>query len=115
MYRQFCRNLNNYLNINKPNTYRHKIGKEIELLANVELYNKLKKSNHIDYKRISNLIYQLRKYENSAIKNFVWELWAYGFEIEKLADIENEIQEDEEDIKEKIKLIDLLLGTHYWN
>lgn len=117
MYRQFCRNLNNYLNINKSNSYRYKIGKEIELLTDVQLYSKLKKSSHIDYKKISNLIYQMRKYENEnlVIKNFVWELWGYGFEVEKLTDIENEIQEDEEDIREKIKLIHLLLGTHYWN
>jgi hypothetical protein len=113
MYRQFCKNLKNFLSINESDEYRFKIAKEIEVLADIEAYNKHKEKEDIKYEKITNFIFSISKFQDKypSLKNFIWELWGYGFDIEKIGDIEIE---ESEDLVEKVKLIDLLLGTHYW-
>lgn len=113
MYRQFCKNFKNFLQINESKEYRYKIGSEMEYLMHVDVYTQLKERNNAKYREIANFIFEISQYEDKypSIKKFVWELWGYGFDIERFNDVENEPRER---IEEKVKLIDLLLGTHYW-
>ncbi len=116
MYKQFCKNLYNFIDINqcKEESYRIKIAKDLIDLTNIDTYNKLKEQNHYNYKRISNFIYKLSEYNDKypSLENFLWELWGYGFDAKKFKEIDSE---PEDLIKEKAKLIDLLLSTHYWS
>ncbi|WZL73753.1 hypothetical protein QBE52_03185 [Clostridiaceae bacterium 35-E11] len=97
-------------------SYRYKIGKELEVLTDLNLYNEFKKNKNKEYIMIAQLMQQMDNFtaKYPRIKNFLWELWAYGFEI---GPSEHAVEDEEvnRNIKEKIKLIDLLLGTHYWN
>ncbi|WP_202710777.1 hypothetical protein [Sporosalibacterium faouarense] len=117
MYRQFCKNLKNYLDINKSDSYRYRLGKEIEALSDIKLYNQLKESNKDEYFKIAILINEMSKLkeENSDIRKFIWELWAYGFELGGIDDSIRSNRDNDDDLHEKIKLVNLLLGTHYWN
>jgi len=115
MYRQFCKNLKNFLVINETESenYRYKIGKELEILTNIDLYNQARENNDLLYMQASNFIFEIQKYKDKypSIKKFLWELWGYGFDEVKFDSIEAEADEK---IEEKVKLIDLLWGTHYW-
>ncbi len=115
MYRQFCKNLENFIKINETDdeNYRLKIAKELKGLTDPDLYKKAKESRDNRYMYISNLIFRIQAYQDKypAIKKFLWELWGYGFDAVRFEDMDIE---SEEKIQEKVKLIDLLLGTHYW-
>ncbi|TCO69052.1 hypothetical protein [Marinisporobacter balticus] len=113
MYKQFCKNFKNFLQINESKDYRYKIGREIEVLTNVDVYNQLKERKNVKYRETANFIFEISQYEHQypSIKKFVWELWGYGFDVKRFDEVEVEPRER---IEEKVKLIDLLLGTHYW-
>jgi hypothetical protein len=98
--------------INESEDHRYKIGRDIEVLTQVDLYCQLKERNHMKYKEIANFIFEISKFQDQypSIKKFVWELWGYGFDVEPF-DVKRLSREE---IEEKVKLIDLLLGTHYW-
>ncbi|WHH61559.1 hypothetical protein [Petroclostridium sp. X23] len=114
MYRQFCKNLNNFIKLNKssPNI-RLQLAQEIVFLTDVNKYIRLKENNYIESKQISNFINQLALYKEKypAIGKFIWELWAYGFDIEEDDSVK---KESAEVVAEKAKLIDLLLSTQYF-
>lgn len=116
MYKQFCKNLDNFIKINETvdDNYRLKIAKELKVLTNPRSYKELMKRKDSKYMYISNLIFRLHTYKHAypSINKFLWELWGYGFDSIKF---ESMSIESEEKIQEKAKLIDLLLGTHYWN
>ncbi|WP_026895219.1 hypothetical protein [Clostridiisalibacter paucivorans] len=113
MYKQFCKNFENFLKINKSQGYRYKIANEIKVLTDVDTYLKLKEKKHNKYKEISNFIFEVSQYKNQYpdIDKFIWELWGYGFDIEKYDGLNTKLNNK---IDEKVKLIDLLLSTHYW-
>ncbi len=116
MYRQFCKNLDNFININESpdGNYRLKIAKELKVLTNPNYYKKLMEENNTQYMYISNLIFRFQAYKQDypSIDKFLWELWGYGFDSIKSDEMNID---SEETIYEKVKLLDLLLGTHYWN
>lgn len=115
MYKQFCKNLNNFIQINQSNkeSYRMKLAKDLKDLTKIDMYNKWKEENHYNYMKVSDFIYRLGRYKDKypSIETFLWELWGYGFDAKEFSEIESE---PEEQIEEKSKLIDLLLSTHYW-
>jgi hypothetical protein len=117
MYRQFCKNLNNFITINKSESdqenLRLKNAIEILPLANVEDFIKFKETDKIKYKRIGNFIFELSKYikKYPSLEKFIWELWAYGFDIIQIE--KNELYQDEF-LDEKVKIIDLMLSTHFF-
>lgn len=115
MYNQFCKNVKNFIKLNEtpPENFRLRIAKEILFLTDVEAYKSYKETNDVKYKEIKNFIYELQQYSNKypSLKKFVWELWGYGFDIEKYESVKQDLPET---MEEKAKLIDLLLGFHYF-
>jgi hypothetical protein len=116
MYNQFCKNLNNYMNIISDNdeypNARKKIAETILPLADIKLYLENKQKNILYHKSVSNLIYSLSKYSAvyPSISKLIWELWAYGFDIESAPELESEGN----NLDEAAKLVDLMLSTHYF-
>lgn len=118
MYNQFCKNIKNYIRINSKmgdcDSLRLKIAKDILPLTDVNLYKDYKKCNDSFYKVIEGFIYAISKYkkEYPSFNKFIWELWAYGFDSAELDDSSCSMLQN---IDEKVKLIDLLLSTHYFS
>ena len=119
MYKQFCKNLKNYINLNQGDDYRANLGEELEILLSKEVFNKGKHLNNIKYQNMQNLIKIIANMDDMKLNKFRWELYAYGFDI----DYENIIGKEEnnrieennkENNKDKLELIKLLLGTSYW-
>lgn len=114
MYKQFCKNLKNYLQLNDSDDYRSLIGKELLILIDKEQFNTMKKNNNRQMKAINRLIHLLSTIDHKKCNKFVWELYAYGFDIslekmnEKPCDMKNPKDVD------RIELVKLLLGTTYW-
>lgn len=113
MYRLYCQNLKNYLEINKTgdfNEFRLKITRPLLILADVEKYKKLKKED-ASYKEVNNLVYEINKNKDKypRLSTFSWELWALDFKSEKDDLFPREI------VDEQLKLVNLLLGTQYWS
>ncbi|WP_069649760.1 hypothetical protein [Caloranaerobacter ferrireducens] len=110
MYRLYCQNLKNYLEINKAgnfNEFRLRITRPLLFLADVEKYKKLKKEDVL-YKEVNNLVYEINKNKYIRFDTFSWELWALDFRSEKDDSFPKEI------VDEQLKLINLLLGIQYW-
>ena len=94
------------------NPARKQIAEIVLPLADIKSYLNSKQRNNLYYKKVSNLIYNISQFSRvyPSIDKFIWELWAYGFDIE--ASPESEIKTD--NLKEAAKLIDLLMSTHYF-
>ncbi|RKD23567.1 hypothetical protein SAMN02745883_01384 [Caminicella sporogenes DSM 14501] len=112
MYRLYCQNLKNYLDVNKTENFdefRLKIIKPLLILADVEKYKRLKEENAL-YKEVNNLVYEINNNKHKYIRfdTFSWELWALDFRSKKDNFFSEEI------INEQLKLINLILGTQYW-
>lgn len=116
MYNQFCKNLKHFSGIMGNNDGRKNIrGINAEVLlslTDIETYREYKNSRKEEYTRISNLIYDISQYSDKypALKRLVWELWAYGFDIEQAKEQTSRNYE----IEEVAKLADLMLSTHYF-
>ena len=117
MYRQFCRNLKHFLSImedgNGKKSSRLKSAEVLLPLTDIEQYEEYRASSSESYGVISNLIYEISQHSvnNPALKKLVWELWAYGFDIEQL----EQPPPRNYDIDEVVKIADLMLSTHYFN
>lgn len=116
MYRQFCKNLNHYMNIisgTEGNSSRKRIAEMVLPLADIGAYLESKQNNKSYSKKVSDLIYGISKFSGiyPSIEKLIWELWAYGFDVGTSQD--PEIQA--EDLEEAAKLIDLLMSTHYFS
>jgi hypothetical protein len=120
MYNQFCKNLKNYIRINSDinpdnsdNNIRLRIAEDIIPLTDIESYKAYKKHNDPLYREIGQFIYALSKYKKKypSFDKFIWELWAYGFDIIKTEDL---YHDKIRYMDEKAKLVDLMLSTHYF-
>ena len=117
MYRQFCKNLNNFININRgcdgQSNSRLAIAMQVLPISDISSYLEYKKNSDPRYFETSMLIHSLSQFNNvfPSIKKFIWELWAYGFDIEPLGDLN--IAEPK-DTHEMARIVDLLLSTHYF-
>ncbi len=111
MYEQFCKNIIHFLEINNEENYRSKLARELLVLSDVKKYKKWEEENSSKYIEASFLVYNLGMYKEMypSLKNFSYELWAYGFDSLKLQDGHRA-----DEMYEKAKLVDLLLSTHYW-
>lgn len=113
MYKNFCRNLKNYLEANKNGSneeFRLKIIKPFKILADIELYNKLSNKNLTEIKEVNNLVYEINKEKKTyhQFKQFSWDLWLADFKAIKSEKFDKEI------VNEQLKILKLLLGTQYW-
>ena len=117
MYKQFCKNLNNFIAINtlenEQVNLRLKYAIEILPLTDVESFLKYKLSDESEYLKLGNFIFDLSKFKQSypSLEKFIWELWAYGFDS---LPYENNQPCRDESLGEKVKIIDLMLSTHYF-
>jgi len=113
MYNQFCKNLKNFMEImGNDESSRKRTAYVLLQLTDVRSYFEYKKNGTKEYNRISNLIYDISQYSKRypSLEKLIWELWAYGFDIEESK--KNEPRNYE--IEELVKLADLMLSTHYF-
>lgn len=114
MYRQFIKNMDCFLALNKMDegdkNYRLELVKELEPLKKLELFNALKQNDSKHYQKLSAIIWAVS--ENSdrypSFKVLSWELWGYGFDGAYY-------EVDSAELEEQLKIIDLLLSTQYWH
>lgn len=93
-------------------SFRKRTAEVLLQLTDVESYLEYKRYGKKEYNRISNLIYDISQYSKKypALEKLLWELWAYGFDIEESGKPETRNYE----IEELVKLADLMLSTHYF-
>lgn len=112
MYKQFCKGLKRFIQLNNDkDNLRLNIAKELLLLTDIDAYKQSKDKNLSDHEKIDSLIAMLSCHKDKYpyLERFLWELWAYGFDRET----ENTPHIDDRFIDEKIKLIDLMISSHY--
>ena len=102
----------NYKLLNNSDDYRSLIGEELLVFSDKNKFNKLKSNNDSRIKDAEYFLKILRKQNNKKINKFLWELYAYGFNINN-EEIQNNNNLTNKE-KDKIELLKLLLGTAYW-
>jgi len=115
MYKQFCKNLKYYLQLNDSDDYRSLVGEELMILIDKDQFNGMKKNNNSQMNDINRLIHLLYRIDHKKCNKFVWELYAYGFDISLEKMKENPCEMKSPKDVDKIELIKLLLGTTYWH
>jgi hypothetical protein len=114
MYSRFVKNFHNYMSLNKIDEnftdYRLSITKPIFGIADIKTLEFWKLNDPKLYEEAAHLLYEISKRKDRihAFKAFSWELWGYGFDV---AELELPLTDR---LEEQLKLIELLLGTHYW-
>lgn len=113
MYKQFCKNITYFIEINSEENYRSQLARELLVLSDVEKYKEWQKGDVTKYKEVSFLVHNLGLYKDRfpSLKNFLYELWGYGFDSFNFSANNKEL---EDEMLEKAKFVDLLLSTHYW-
>jgi hypothetical protein len=114
MYKHFIRNLNNYLELNigglSNDEFRMRSVECLKALSDIGTYHAWKECNPEKYKEVCHIIYEIEqnKKRYHSFETFAWELWGYGYDGKKNNEYSKEM------VEEQLKMIDLLLGTHYW-
>ena len=110
MYRIFCESYENYKKTFDKENYRLEISKPFELIANIEKYKKEKNKNSEIYKKLSDLIYFMKKNieQFPKFKAFLWTLEPRGIDGKKYNIA------TKEDLEEQTKLINSFLKLAYW-
>lgn len=92
-------------------SFRYKIMKPLKLITDLSIYNREKKLNSIQYKKVEDFLYHAKrnidKYPN--IKSFLWSLESrgiYGREFGVLS---------KEEFSEMMKIINMFLRLSYWH
>lgn len=114
MYRIICESYENYKKDFLPDykdEYRYVITKPLELLVDLDLYEKEKAENTLNYQRLEDFIYNINKniddYPN--YKSLLWTLESRG-----ICGKNYEIM-DEEEFTELGKIVNMFLKLVYWN
>lgn len=110
MYRIFVESYNNFINSIDKNSFRIKNSKPLELLVDINKYNKEKSKESELYKKISDLIFYLNENINKfpRMKAFLWTLESRNIKGTKYNVTTNE------ELKEQTKLINSFLKLSYW-
>lgn len=110
MYRIFVESYNNFINSIDKNSFRIKNSKPLELLVDINKYNKEKSKESELYKKISDLIFYLNENINKfpRMKAFLWTL-----ESRNIKGIKYNVTTNEE-LEEQTKLINSFLKLSYW-
>ncbi len=111
MYNKFSKSIDHFIELNiKEMDYRYALIKEIEPLKSIVAFKKLESTQPEMYKQLQRLIWEISRNTDKypSFEVLSWELWGYGFD-GKYYDV------DIKNLEEKLKLIDLLLSTQYWN
>lgn len=107
MYNHFCRCYNNFISINEP-SYRKDIALILEGLTDRQKFDDLIAKDDARAKELSHLIYLVSKHDHPRMKTLSYELEGYGFGT-------GNSSENLKQTGEQIKLIELLLTTHYYS
>lgn len=107
MYNLFCSNYKNFKIINEPSC-RTAIVQVFDGLTDFETYNNWKQSNDPRYYEVCNLVNEIGKANHYAFETLFFELKMNGYNAISSNTCDKEI------LGEQIKLIALLLTTHYW-
>ncbi|HAN10048.1 MAG TPA: hypothetical protein DCP90_05460 [Clostridiales bacterium] len=113
MYRLLKENLDNYKRINNyednKDEYRMRIIKDIEILVDKQKYEKLKKLNNEEIKRVENLVYEIgQRKANHKFNLLAYEFWGYGYESYRFD------KANKEETNEQLKLIEMFAKNVYW-
>lgn len=110
MYRIFCESYENYKKTFDKENYRLEISRPFELIANIEKYKIEKNKNSEIYKKLSDLIYFMKKNIERfpKFKAFLWTLEPRGIYGKKYNIAKKE------DLEEQTKLINSFLKLAYW-
>lgn len=110
MYRIFVESYNNFINSIDKNSFRIKNSKPLELLVDINKYNKEKSKESELYKKISDLIFYLNENINKfpRMKAFLWTLESRNIKGTKYNVTTNE------ELEEQTKLINSFLKLSYW-
>ena len=110
MYRIFVESYNNFINSIDKNSFRIKNSKPLELLVDINKYNKEKRKESELYKKISDLIFYLNENINKfpRMKAFLWTLESRNIKGTKYNVTTNE------ELEEQTKLINSFLKLSYW-
>ena len=110
MYRIFCESYENFIKSIDENSYRVKISKPLELIVDLDKYNKEEKKQSEIYKRLCDLIYFMK--ENISkfprLKAFLWTLESRNMK-GKNYNISNK-----QELEEQTKLVNSFLKLAYW-
>lgn len=109
MYNRFCKNYKVFCELNKG-SYRAEIAKNIGYICDVKSFEMLKSKDYNKYLEVCNIIFNIEKNIKNLnrFETLSFELKGYGF-----YGIKSEVF-DSELLFEQLKLIELLLTTHYW-
>ena len=110
MYRIFCESYENYKKTFDKENYRLEVTKPFELIVDTEKYQIEKNKNSEIYKKLSDLIYFMKKNieQFPKFKAFLWTLEPRGIDGEKYNIA------TKEDLEEQTKLINSFLKLAYW-
>lgn len=114
MYSMLSRNLKNYFKVHTSagaaESYRLKVAEVLQGLVDVELYNRWKQEGVVEYKIVSNLVYQIKCSieQYPRFETLAWDLWGMGYDEVACEEFNTE------DTVEQLKIINLCLGTAYW-
>ena len=110
MYRVFCESYQNYINSFDKDCYRLELSKPFALIVDIDKFNKEKKKQSNEYKKLCDLIYFLQKNIEKfpKLKAFIWTLSSRNM-IGKQYNVSKK-----EDLKEQTKLINSFLNLAYW-
>ncbi len=110
MYRIFCESYENFKNTFYEENYRLDVAKPLELIANLDEYEKEKEENTDKFKKVCDLIYFM---ENNILKfpkfkAFLWTLDSRNIKSKNYGVAKKE------DLEEQSKLINSFLKLAYW-
>ncbi len=111
MYNMLQRNLKEYFSLYNEGDerYRYQIAEILKGFMSKELYDKWKDDAPENYAEVNHLVYYIKQYipQFPRFETLSWDLWGMGYEAvsnNKLAD---------EHLLERLKIINLCLGTAY--
>lgn len=114
MYRIVCESYENYKNDFKPDNtdnYRYKVAEPLELILDLSLYEKEKAKSTIQYQKLEQLIFLLKKDIDKypKAKSLLWSLDSRGISGKDYGVL------SQEDFTELYKIINMFLNLSYWN
>lgn len=114
MYRIVCESYENYKNDFLPDNkddYRYRVMEPLALIVDLSLYKKEKDNNTINYQKLEDFIYLLKKDINKYpnFKSFLWSLESRGI-CGKNYGLLSQV-----DFNELSKIVNMFLKLSYWN
>ena len=110
MYRIFCESYQNFLKSFDEESCRREVSRPLELIVDIEKYNKERKKESELYKKLCDLIYFMKENVETfpKLKAFLWTLESRNIKPMKYNVSKND------DLEEQTKLVNSFLKLAYW-